>query len=810
MLKNSVNQCAVGGGCKRSELLRVGELLVVSMLARRPAFRASITGVAFALCGALLSACNLTSGGESGTAPPDATDRIRATDLQPRFPAPAESANTGDRGGQRDASYYGTSGRAVEVAAAPVPAPNGGEGYDFNFENTPVTTVAKVILGDILGSGYTIDPRVQGTVTLTSGRPVPKNDVLYVLESALRTSNVALVRERTGYRLVPAPEAVGSAGVDPERDPAAGYGITVIPLQYASVQTVTKLLDSFASKPGAIRADQARNLLLVQGTGSERRAALDTVMSFDRDWMRGQSVGIYPIRNTTPEPVMAELEKIIDSGEGGLNQNLVKLQAIARMNAVLVVSKKPELLRTVATWIHRLDNSETASTGVKVYRVRYGDARQIARLLNDIFLGGGGAGALDSAGSQIAPGAGLSGMSTFDRLTGASQGSTGVGGSPTPTNQAPLGSGFGGSGLVGAGGVPSPNTGGPIRGGGEPAPATPSAATNTLAPGGAGPGGPAQAVLPGVRITADVVNNALLIYSNQENYRIIERAINQLDRPLLQVAIDLTIAEVTLNDKLGYGVQTLLTSANLGLPTGTGQAINTLAAQPLAQVFPGANILVGTLSNPQIIINALHEYTDVKVLSNPSLVVLDHQTATLQVGDQVPITTGTATVLSANNAVVNTINYQNTGIILRVVPRINSNGKVTLDIEQEISNVSPNSQTGSLTPTISQRRVKSSISVVTGQTVLLAGLISETQSRARTGIPFLDQVPVLGDAAASANSKALTRTELIIFIRPQVIKDGVDAAAVAEELRSRLRGGKYGQQEPVPGAAETTAPQVLR
>jgi len=775
--------------------------------------RAPIVGVALAICAALLSGCNLTAGGESGTASPDSTDRIRQADLTPRFPTPPEGANTGGRG-QHEASYYG-SGTTIQMSAAPAPSTGGGDGYDFNFENTPVTSVAKVILGDILGVGYTIDPRVQGTVTLTSGRPVPKSDVLYVLESALRTSNVALVHERTGYRLVPAPEAVGSAGIDPDRDPAAGFGITAIPLQFVSVQTVTKLLDSFAAKPGAIRADQARNLLLVQGTGAERRAALDTVMSFDRDWMRGQSVGIYPIRNTTPEPVMAELEKIIDSGEGGLSQGLVKLQPIARMNAVLVVSKKPELLRAVATWIHRLDNSETASTGVKVYRVRYGDARQIARLLNDIFLGGGGAGSLDTAANQIAPGAGLSGMSTFDRLTGASQGGTGVGGSPTPPGQAPIGSGFAGSGLVGPGGTPSPTTGGgPIRGttdvtqlrGGTEA----AGGANTLTPGGGGPGGPGQAVLPGVRITADVVNNALLIYSNQENYRIIERAINQLDRPLLQVAIDLTIAEVTLNDQLNYGVQTLLTTANLGLPSGTGQAINTAIAQPLAQAFPGANILVGTLANPQVIINALHQYTEVKVLSNPSLVVLDHQTATLQVGDQVPITTGTATVLSANNAVVNTINYQNTGIILRVVPRINSNGKVTLDIEQEISNVSPNSATGSLTPTISQRRVKSSISVVTGQTVLLAGLIAETQSRARNGIPFIDQIPVLGDAASTVNSKQLVRTELIIFIRPQVIKDGVDAAAVAEELRSRLRGGKYGQGEPVPGQAQPPSPQVVR
>jgi general secretion pathway protein D len=761
-----------------------------------------LLGAGIAVLGALLGACNVTSFGENGNASPDAVDRIRATDLQPRFAAPPEGANTGAAGGPRAASYYGST-PAPEATPQPTPA---GEGFDFNFENTPVATVAKVILGDILGVGYTIDPRVQGTVTLTSGHPVPKRDVLFVLESALRTSNVALVRERTGYRLVPAPEAVGSAGVDPGRDPEPGYGITVIPLQYVSVQTVSKLLDSFAAKPGAIRADQSRNLLLVQGTGAERRAALDTVMSFDRDWMRGQSVGIYPIRNTTPEPVIAELEKIIDSGEGGLNQNLVKLQAVGRMNAILVVSRKPELLRTVATWINRLDASETASTGVKVYRVRYGDARQIARLLNDIFLGGGAGGALDSAASQLAPGGGASGMSTFDRLTGATQSSaTTPGGLPQTQQQpTPLSGGLGGGGSSAG----SPLGSRPF-GAGEPRPGDQPAGTDTNTLAGRGVAGQTPgAVLTGVRITADVVNNALLIYANQENYRVIERAINQLDRPQLQVAIDLTIAEVTLNDSLNYGVQTLLTSANLGLPTGAGQAINTAVAQPLAQVFPGANILVGSLANPQVIINALHNYTNVKVLSNPSLVVLDHQAATLQVGDQVPITTGTATVLSANNAVVNTINYQNTGIILRVVPRINSNGKVTLEIEQEISNVAPQSA-GSLTPTISQRRVKSSISVVTGQTVLLAGLISETQSRTRTGIPFLDQVPLLGDAAVTENRKALVRTELIIFIRPQVIRDSVDAAAVAEELRSRMRGGKVGAVDP-PGAMETPTPQVVR
>jgi general secretion pathway protein D len=182
--------------------------------------------------------------------------------------------------------------------------------------------------------------------------------------------------------------------------------------------------------------------------------------------------------------------------------------------------------------------------------------------------------------------------------------------------------------------------------------------------------------------------------------------------------------------------------------------------------------------------------------------------ATLQVGDSVPIATGTATVLSANNAVVNTINYQNTGIILRVVPRINSNGTIMLDIEQEISEVASSNASGSLTPTISQRKVKSTLSVSDGQTVLLAGLISETQTVTRSGIPLLDQLPNIGNVFAQ-NQKGIQRTELIIFIRPQIIRDSVDAAGVAEELRSKMRGSKVGSVRP-PGAVAPATPQVIR
>jgi general secretion pathway protein D len=185
------------------------------------------------------------------------------------------------------------------------------------------------------------------------------------------------------------------------------------------------------------------------------------------------------------------------------------------------------------------------------------------------------------------------------------------------------------------------------------------------------------------------------------------------------------------------------------------------------------------------------------VLSAPSVVVLDNQVATLQVGDQIPVTTQSAAAVTAPGApIVNSIDYRNTGVILRVVPRINVNGNVLLDVEQEISNVAANQNANTLTPTVSQRKVKSSIAVATGQTVLLAGLISERQERSRSGIPVLEQFDWIGDAF-SHNLTSTQRTELIIFIRPQIIRDGVDARRVAEELRSKLRGSVESSTRPL-------------
>jgi general secretion pathway protein D len=706
----------------------------------------------------------------------NAADVVRSADLRPRFPTPVrDGGESGSRAG--GFTLFGTPEPAPSALAAAEDAPEQatatGDGYALNFDGAPVANVAKVVLGDILSQRYTIDPRAQGAISLSSSQPVPKRDLLFVLESALHANNLVMIREAGGYRIAPLAEG-GAIGATDRADSAAaaspGYGMTVIPLRYISAPTVARLFEGFAMRPGTVRADPSGRLMLVVGTGDERRSALDTVRQFDVDWLRGQSVGLYPIRNGSSSAVAGELEKIMDTGEAGLGHGLVKLQEVSAQNAILVVAARPQLLSAAARWIERLDSPNASGAGVHVYKVRYGDAKQIARLLSSMFGSGSGGG--DSDLGQLAPGAGAKQLSAAERLTG---------GRPQTSATGADANANGASAAASSGTSPF---------GGLQTAALNSAFTEAAAGGG-------SALSPGLRITADPADNSLLIYASAESYRIVERALQQIDRPKAQVAIDVTIAEVTLNDQLNYGVQFYL-SNHLGAigNTSSGQPLLNPNASGGNDAPSGFNVFVGSYASPHAIINALHELTDVRILSNPSLVVVDNQEATLEVGDQVPVSTGSATVLSSNNAVVNTIDYKNTGIILDVTPRVSPDNTVQLDISQEISNVvdpssgSSASSSGSApTPTISERKVKSLITVTNGQMVLLAGLVAETQTKTRSGLPVLDQLPLIGGAFGSTGRQR-QRTELIILIRPQIVRDSVDASQVAEQLRAKMRGGR--------------------
>ena len=714
---------------------------------------------------------------------------IRNSDLSARTPERVRQTGSLDPKGKNPYEYYPGQEPATPTAGArPGQGPqvqqrqtSRGEGYELNFENANLSDVVKVILGDTLKEPYVYDPRIQAQVTLSTGRAVSRVELLHVLETVLGLNNAVLVNGQGGYKILPQGEAgQGETGAIKRARAddaiAPGQGISVLPLYNVTAESMLQLLDSFIARAGSLKADAVRNLLLIRGSARERQSLIEVASSFDVDWLKDQSAGIFPLEHSTPEQIIGEINKMLANegsagttgptpgapaasaaaaGSGG-NASTIRLQPISRLNAVLVLARKPQQLREVATWIKRLDRTNSAGLNTFVYKVENAKAGDLASVLSETFGISGGR-SRTGAQSQVAPGQGTATAQGQSLLRGSGQqgGQTGQTGIPRverPSLQRPQ------------------NT----------------AQTQQQTP--QGPADPSQAGKLEMRIVADEVNNTLLIRATAAEYEKILAVLRQIDRPPLQVLINATIAEVTLTEKLRYGVQVYLKGkyASAGF---FNQSSGSLELKP---VLPGFNFFAGSVLDPRAVLDALATVTNVKVISSPSLVVVDNQPAILQVGDEVPVTTqqassiNTTDPLNPNVPIVSNIQFRDTGVILKVTPRVNSNGLVTMDVEQEISNVKGSSDSTSLTPTIAQRRIASTVAVLSGQTVVLGGLISESQNREKTRVPILEKIPLIGDLIGSTN-KEKTRTELIVFIRPQVMRNSSDAANVAEELRAKLK-----------------------
>ena len=506
---------------------------------------------------------------------------------------------TVDPPSQPAASSPGIKKVAYAVADVGV-APTENDKFQVTFENADVNAVARAILGDTLKSNYEIDPRIHGTISLSTQRPVSRSQLLLLLETALQSQGAILAHRDDVYRILPSNQAfgVGSTNIGPDAG-EQGFGITALPLQNISAESLNKVLVGFGASPDTVHVDTTHNLLIVRGTTSDRQWLINTALAFDVDWMRNQSVGIFPISTSSPEVVINELNQLADA-------SVVRFQPITRLNAILAVSKSPAAIRQVQTWISRLDHSNNYGPQAHIYRLKIADARKVVSVLRETF----GAGGTSPGSEQVAPQGGLA---------SAAAAATGPGAASSPIAHGPAGP-FAGP------------TAGPIE-----------SRAGEFGVGAAGPGGAGPTEQ--IRITADPVSNAVVVYATLEQYRVVERAIIDLDRPVPEVAIEAIAAEVTLNDNLNYGVQFFLRGAfknQSGNQTPiSGSQLS--APLPLAQISPAANLVVGALGNPAVVISALRDVTDVKILSSPSLVVADNQPAVLQVGDQIPVTTGTAT-----------------------------------------------------------------------------------------------------------------------------------------------------------------------
>ncbi len=276
------------------------------------------------------------------------------------------------------------------------------------------------------------------------------------------------------------------------------------------------------------------------------------------------------------------------------------------------------------------------------------------------------------------------------------------------------------------------------------------------------------------RIVASDATNTLLIHATQAEYKRVLGMLHRLDVPARQVLVEATIVEVQLNSDLRYGVQYFLESGenSIGLSRDTSLAIT--------PELPGFSAILNSPAN--VVVDALDDMTTVNVVSSPNLMILNNQSARLVVGDQVPIATQQAQDGTQNDEVfVSTIEFRDTGVIFEVTPRINSSGSVVLDINQEISTIGE-TDAETLTPTISQRVLTSSVAVESGETIALGGLFSRSNTRSQSGIPGLRKIPLFG---RTANDQS--RTELLVLITPRIVNGTMDARRVTRQLRERVQ-----------------------
>jgi general secretion pathway protein D len=700
------------------------------------------------------------------------------TDTTKAYDAEAARAAAKAADAERSRVYTGTGvtvrgqGSGGALPAAPPPPPASGGAVVLNFEGADLREVVRNVLGDILNQPYTIDPNVGGQVTIRTTGGIARDALPATLETLLRMNGATMVYEGNLWKIVPQSAAV-RGNVTPQlgnstRALPQGFSVQIVPLKYIGVRDMLRILEPFAKDAQAVRADDVRNLLILSGTEPELRHMLETIDMFDIDWMSGMSAGVFTLQNADVKTVSQELDKLIGDRNTSPFTGILRIIPIERMNALLVISPNAAYIEQAKKWIERLDAGSGEGTRFYVYNLQNQRAERVAPLLQQAFTGHAAAAA--AAGPPtLAPG--------------------------TPAGQIVSPPSFQTQPTI----APNTPAASAAPAAAAAAGATVGAATAARAIGGENGVG----VVRNIQVVADKDQNTVLIVATPSEYSIIEQALKKLDVPSRQVMIEVTIAEVKLTDQLTFGVDWIFRG---GAPSGRGSGGLFVQNKPfnpapvitvpttgagavatgLSVAAQGFSYLINNASYPggvQAALNLLDSYGNTKVIANPHLAALDNQKATIKAGNRIPVNQQTI-VGNTTNAVTTTSQYIDTGVLLQVTPHINDGGLVTLDVQAEVSSPGTPDTAGGAPP-IDTRSVQTLLSVPSGQTMVMGGLIQDTKGNTNNGLPLLNRIPILGGLFGS-ESLTNSRSELVLFITPRVVNDSVDYTRVIEDLRRKM------------------------
>jgi len=673
-----------------------------------------------------------------------------------------EAEPLGDRGAPQAVIRRGT-GTMINRSAAAAPQPSLGNASTgnatFNFEGESVHAVVKAILGDFLGQNYVIAPGVQGTVTLATPKPVSSAQALNLLEMVLGWNNARMVYSAGRYNIVAADQALAGTVSPSTASPAnaRGFEVRVVPLQYISATEMKKVLEPYARPNAIVNVDNGRNVITLGGTRSELENYLRTVEIFDVDWLSGMSVGVFPIQSGKAEQVAADLEKVFGEESKTPSAGMFRFLPLENANAVLVITPQARYLDQIQQWLDRID---TAGGNARLfsYELRYVKAKDLAERLAEAFANENGRSGRGS--SSLAPGASPIDLGSRD-------------GNSNNSNFSNTGSGNGSS----RGGLGEGTMSLPQRQSGN--------ASFSLEVQG-----------DTVGVSAVEETNTLLVRSTPQAWRSIREVIEKLDVMPMQVHIEAQVAEVALTGDLSYGVNwffeqavaTGKTESGIDLPSALGRSIwgsisGTVGTDGVGWTFLGKNAAA--------VVTALDKVSNLRLLQTPSLFVRNNAEATLNVGTQIPINSVSVNTGVGGDNTYSQVQYLDTGVILKVRPRITRDGVVFLDIVQEVSSAGaiPSGCDPSRTtcnPPINTRKISTEAAVQSGDTIMLAGLITNSDDDGANGVPGLSRIPVIG-ALFGSKTKKSGRSEVIVLLTPTIVRNAQESRNLTDEYSSRFR-----------------------
>jgi len=697
----------------------------------------------------------------------------------------------------------------------------------LNLQNVSLTEVVDALARQ-LHMNLIYDVKVGGSVTLNTYGETRDLDARNLLDQILRINGFAITQAGEIYHVVALkeishqplrPQTLPEAKNIPQDDQVM---LNLIFLKYVTVDELMKVLDEFKGDSALLRSYPPANLLFIEDSRRNMRRLMELIAEFDSDMFANSRVRLYEVKNARPSDIVKELDTILKSISLDTKTSTVKFLGVDRINTLIAVAPNPGVFDTVEEWLRKLDVPVKAAVGgsieTYVYHVRYGRSDCLAQALSQLFgsptngggygggyggvpgggygggYGGGSGGASPYGGSfggggGYGGGSGYGGASSYGAYGGAGTNPGGYG------NANSFSSGFGGAGSCTpfGGGAPAA-FGYPAFGGySAQAPNAIGATGQTLgaagAPGsanlmGATPSAPAAAanVTPPPRIVPNPLDNALIIQADAQQLQSILQILKELDKMPRQILLEAKIYEVDLTDQFASGINYALaprdsTPNSIGLSAATG-----ILSLTGGKLVSSAQQLLATLTLNENI-------SKVHMMSEPSLIATDSIPASINVGTQVPVSTGsTAIPTSGGVAVSNSISSENTGVTLQVNARVNPSGIVTLIVNQQISSVAGATASSSSlgTPGFNQQTVQTQITVQDGDTIAIGGTISDNVTDSINGIPFLVRIPWLG-ALFGSKTHAHARSELIIFMTPHVIYDETSLIEASDELKSRVK-----------------------